>query len=116
MTGAVGASGPLQARFEDGLRFLAAALPLGASARSDAASVSAALDALRCFLAVVDAAAQRRLPDPEGEMARLRDQCLALLTIRQTSADAAFNALEAAKLARDLAARLLPRLMERRSP
>lgn len=116
MTGAAGASGPLQARFEDGLRFLATALALGSSARNDAASVSAALDALRCFLAVFEAAAGRHLPDPEGEMARLRDQCLALLTTRQTSADAAFHALEAAKLARDLAARLLPRLMERRSP
>lgn len=116
MTGAAGASGPLQARFEDGLRFLAAALALGASARNDAASVSAALDALRCFLAVFEAAAERRLPDPGGEMAGLRDQCLALLTPRQAAEDAARHALEAAQLARDLAARLLPRLMERRSP
>lgn len=111
MTGASGATGPLQTRFEDGLRFLATALALGASARNDAASVSAALDALRCFLTVFEAAAERRLPDPEGEMARLRDQCLALLTTRQGASEAALHALEAAQLARDLAARLLPRLL-----
>lgn len=110
MTGA-GPSGPLQARFEDGLRFLATALALGTAARSDAASVSAALDALRCFLAVFEAAAERHVPDPEGELAHLRNQCLALLTPAQGAPEAARHAVEAAKLARDLAARLLPRLI-----
>lgn len=111
MTEATGATGPLQARFEDGLRFLATALALGAAGRSEAAAVSAALDALRCFLAVLEAAAARHLPDPDGDVSRLHDQCVALLTLHQDAPDAARHALEAAQLARDVAARLLPMLV-----
>lgn len=106
-----GAGGPLQGRFEEGLRFLAAALALDLDGRNGQAVVTAACDALRCFLAVLDAAADRHLPDPEGGVARLRDQLEALLTPRQDSAEAAHHAVEAARLARDQAAALLPRLI-----
>ncbi len=107
-----GPSSPLQGRFEDGLRFLAAALALEIDRRHSGAIVTAACDAIQCFLAVFEDAAGRHLPDPEGETARLRGQLEALLTPRQTPEDAARHALEAARLARDQAARLLPRLME----
>lgn len=111
MSGA-GPSNPAQGRFEDGLRFLAAALALDADRRHGAAIVTAACDAIQCFLAVFEAAAQRRLPDPEGEIARLRGQLEALLTPSQAPEDAARHALAAARLARDQAARLLPGLMD----
>lgn len=107
-----GPSGASQGRFEDGLRFLAAALALEIDRRNSAAIVSASCDAIQCFLAVFEAAARRHLPDPEGEVARLRGQMEALLTPRQAPEEAAGNALEAARLARDQAARLLPGLME----
>ncbi|WP_291272339.1 hypothetical protein [Geothrix sp.] len=111
MTGS-GPSGAPQARFEDGLRFLAAALALDLDHRHSAAIVSTACDAIQCFLVAFEAAARRRLPDPQGEVARLRGQLEALLTPRQTPEDAARNALVAARLARDQAARLLPRLID----
>ena len=112
MSGA-GASGQLQSRFEDGLRFLTLALALEQDHRSPGAVVSSACDALKCFLAVLDAAARRHLPDPQGGLRRLREQCDALLTPRQGSEEAQRHAIDAALLARDQAARLLPRLMER---
>jgi len=107
-----GPSGPSHARFEDGLRFFAAALALNIDHRHSAAIVSAACDAIQCFLAVFETAAQRHLADPHGETARLRGQLEALLTPRQSPEDAARNALEAARLARDQASLLLPRLMD----
>ncbi|MDR3684603.1 MAG: hypothetical protein P4L11_12830 [Geothrix sp.] len=107
-----GPPGLPQARFEDGLRFLAAALALEADRRNGAAIVSAACDAIQCFLVIFDLGAQRHLPDPDGEIARLRGQLEALLTPRQSSEDAARHALDAACLARDQAARLLPGLIE----
>ena len=107
-----GPPGPAQARFEDGLRFLAAALALEVDHRHSAAIVSAACDAIQCFLAVFEAAAWRHLPDPDGEVTRLRGQMEALLTPRQAPEEAARNALEAARLARNQAALLLPRLMD----
>ena len=110
MTGS-GPAGAPQARFEDGLRLLAAALALDADHRNGAAVVSAACDAIQCFMAVFEAAAQRHLPDPEGEILRLRGQLEALLTPRQGAEEAARHALEAALLARDQAALLLPRLL-----
>lgn len=106
-----GAGGPLQARFEEGLRFLAAALALELDGRHEGAIVTTACDALRCFLVVLDAAADRHLADPEGGVARLRDQLEALLSPQQASMDAAHHAVEAARLARDQAAVLLPKLM-----
>ena len=105
-----GPSGPPQARFEDGLRFLATALALDADHRNGAAIVSTACDAIQCFLVIFEQAALRRLPDPEGETARLRGQLEALLTPRQSPEEAARHALDAALLARDQAALLLPRL------
>ena len=105
-----GSSGPPQARFEDGLRFLATALALDADHRNSAAIVTAACDAIQCFLVTFEIAAQRHLPDPEDETARLRGQLEALLTPRQSPEQAARHALDAALLARDQAARLLPRL------
>ncbi len=106
-----GPSGSPQARFEDGLRFLAAALALEADHRNNAAIVSAACDAIQCFLVVFELAGQRHMPDPEEEIVRLRGQLEALLTPRQSSGDAARHALDAALLARDQAARLLPGLI-----
>ena len=110
MNGA-GGSGPLQSRFEDGLRFLTLALALERDHRNPAAVVSSACDALGCFLVVLDAAAQRHLPDPDGGIRRLREQCEALLTPRQGSEEAQRHAIDAALLARDQAALLLPRLI-----
>lgn len=106
-----GPSGSLQRRFEDGLRFLTLALALERDGRHPGAVVSAACDALKCFLAVLDAAAGRHLPDPGGDIHRLRDQCEALLSPRQDPAGALRNAVEAARLARDEAARVLPALL-----
>jgi hypothetical protein len=108
-----GPTGASQEWFEDGLRFLATALALKADQRSLPAAISAACDAVRCFLKIFEAAAIRHLSDPRGELPRLRDQCTALLTLGQYPADALDHALEAARLARDEAARLLPRLMAR---
>jgi hypothetical protein len=113
MTGS-GPSGSPQALFEDGLRFLAAALAMDGDTPRSAAIVSTACDAIQCFLVTFEAAAARHLPDPEGEVARLRGQLEALLTPRQAPEAAARHALEAAHLARDQAARLLPRLLEER--
>lgn len=106
-----GAAGPEQARFEDGLRFLAAALALEVDHRNSAAIVSAACDAIQCFLVAFEAAARRHLPDPGGETMRLRGQLEALLTPLQSPEQAATHALDAALLARNQAARLLPRLI-----
>ena len=102
-----GPSGSPQARFEDGLRFLATALALEIDHRNSAAIVSAACDAIQCFLVTFEAAGRHHLPDPDGETARL----WALLTPRQSPEAAARHALEAARLARDQASRLLPRLL-----
>jgi hypothetical protein len=110
-----GPTGEFQVRFEDGLRFLATALALKADQRSLPAAISAACDSVRCFLKIFAAAADRHLPDPNGELPRLKDQCVALLTLGQNSADALDHALEAARLSRDEAARLLPRLMADRT-
>ena len=104
-----GPAGPHQALFEDGLRFLAAALALQADRRS--AAVSAACDSVKCFLRIFEEAAARHLADPEGELLHLRDQCTALLTPQQDAQTAVAHAIEAATLARDQAARLLPKLM-----
>ncbi len=110
----VGPTGELQEWFEDGLRFLVTALALKADTRSLPAATSAACDAVRCFLKIFEAAAESRLPDPRGELARLRDQCIALLTLGQTPEEALAHSLEAARLARDESARFLPRLMAER--
>ncbi|MBI4911327.1 MAG: hypothetical protein HY823_01185 [Acidobacteria bacterium] len=109
MTGS-GPPGPWQARFEDGLRFLGIALALQEDGRNGGAAVSAACDALRCFLAILDEAGRRRLEDPEGGVQRLGEQARALLDPTQAPAEAGLHAVEAALLARDQAARLLPRL------
>lgn len=109
MTGS-GPAGTPQARFEDGLRFLALALALEPGPGTAAAVVSSACDAIQCFLVAFEAAALRHLADPAGETGRLRGQLEALLTPHQTPEAAARHALEAARLARDQAARLLPRL------
>ncbi|MFN8010577.1 MAG: hypothetical protein U0P81_04155 [Holophagaceae bacterium] len=106
-----GPSGPLQSRFEDGLRFLAAAYALREDRRDGAAATTSACDALACFMAVFEAAAARRLSDPEGRVRTLRAQCEGLLAPDQPPQAALDHALEAASLARDLAAELLPRLL-----
>ena len=92
MSGSGSPSQP-QARFEDGLRFLAAALAM-APERHSAAVVSTACDAIQCFMLTFEAAARRHLPDPEGEILRLRGQLEALLTPRQSPEAAARHALE----------------------
>jgi len=104
-----GPAGALPSRFEDGLRFLAAALALRAGC-SHAPAITAACDALRCFLVILEEGAARHLPDPAGEVEHLRNQCQALLTSHQAPGEVLEHALEAAKLARDQAARILPRL------
>lgn len=109
-----GPSHELQEAFERGLRFLAAALALHEDHRSGPATVSAACDAIRCFMEIFEAAAQRSLPDPEGEVRRLRAQLEALLTPEQGAEEAMMNAVEAARLARDAAATLLPALTQPR--
>ena len=111
MTGLAGPTGELQARFDDGLRFLVTALALATDRRSAPAAISAACDAVRCFLTIFTIAAERHLADPHGEVTRLRDQCVALLSTEQDPEGALQHALEAARLARDGAARLLPRLL-----
>jgi hypothetical protein len=86
-------------------------LALDVDHRHSGAIVSTACDAIQCFLAIFELAAQRHLSDPEGETARLRGQLEALLTPRQSADEAVRHALDAALLARDQAAKLLPRLM-----
>ncbi|HJW09588.1 MAG TPA: hypothetical protein VJ483_08145 [Holophagaceae bacterium] len=106
-------SGPVgahQESFEKGLRFLATALALDIDHRHGGAITSAACDAIRCFVQVFEAAAAMHLPDTEGEIHRLRNQLEALLTPGQDAESAARHAIEAAGLARDQAAALLPRL------
>ena len=107
-----GPSGSPQASFENGLRLMAAALALEVDGRNEAAIVTAACEAIQCFMVTFEVAADRRLADPQGEVARLRGQLQALLTPSQSPEDAARHALEAARLARDQAAQLLPRLLE----
>ena len=51
-----GPQGELQEAFERGLRFLATALALHEDHRSDAATVSAACDAIRCLMVILEAA------------------------------------------------------------
>lgn len=108
---ASGPTGDMASRFEDGLRFLATALALQADHRNQAAATSSACDAVKCFMKILEQAAKRRLPDPSGEVERLRNQCIALMTTAQNGNDAAKHAVEAAILVRDQAARLLPKLM-----
>jgi hypothetical protein len=85
---------------------------MDADQRRGAALVTTACDAIQCFMATFEVAARKHLPDPEGEVMRLRGQLEALLTPRQSPEDAARHALEAARLARDQAALLLPRLLD----
>jgi hypothetical protein len=108
---ATGPTGPFQTRFEDGLRFLAAAYALREDRRNPSAGITSACDALACFMEVFEAAAARHLPDPGGRMKVLRAQCEGLLTPDQEPARAFDHALEAASLARDVAAELLPALL-----
>ncbi len=105
-----GPSGAAQEAFEKGLRFLVAALALDIDHRHGGAIISASCDAIRCFIQVFETAAAQHVPDPEGEINRLRNQLEALLTPGQDPEDAARHALEAACLARDQAAAVLPRL------
>jgi hypothetical protein len=102
-----GLQGPYQSMFEDGLRLLAAALAIRANNRRSPAAVTSACSALRCFLKILEAAADRHLPDPGGELARLKVQCQALLTLGQEPGEALVHVLDAARLARDAAARVL---------
>jgi hypothetical protein len=107
MTGQAGPQGPLQSVFEDGLRLLAAALAIRAGHHDSPAAITSACSAIRCFLKILEAAGGRHLPDPGGELARLKAQCEALLTLGQDPGDALTHVLEAAMLARDAAARIL---------
>jgi hypothetical protein len=100
-----GLPGPLQAVFQDGLRFLATALAIRARRDRSPAAVSAACSSLRCFLRILQAGLG--LPDPDGALARLKAQCEALLDPAQAPGDVLDHALEAARLARDAAARVL---------
>jgi hypothetical protein len=113
MTEPAGLEGPLPSVFEDGLRLLAAALALKADQRSLPAATTAACGSLRCFLKILEEAARRHCPDPQGDLLRLRAQCGALLTTGQVPGDALDHALEAARLARDEAARVLVQLVSR---
>ena len=107
---ASGPGGANQESFERGLRFLAAALALEIDHRHGGAIISAACDAIRCFIQVFEAAVAQHVPDPDGEITRLRNQMEALLSPDQDPEQAALHALEAALLARDQAAALLTRL------
>jgi hypothetical protein len=107
MTGLAGPGGPLPSQFEDGLRLLAAALALRGDPRGAPAAVTTACSAMQCFLKILETAAARHFPDPGGNVERLRAQCGALLTLAQDPADALEHALEAARLARDEAARVI---------
>lgn len=105
--GSAGPQGPHQAVFEDGLRLLAAALAIRAGRERSPAAVTSACGAIRCFLKILEAAGGRHLPDPDGDLARLKAQCEALLNLGQEPAEVLGHALEAARLARDAAARVL---------
>jgi hypothetical protein len=107
MTEPAGLEGPLATVFEDGLRLLAAALAIKGRRTRSPEAVSSACSAIRCFLKILQAGAARRLPDPGGELARLRRQCEALLDPGQDPVEALAHALDAARLARDAAARVL---------
>jgi hypothetical protein len=107
VSGAAGGQGPLQSVFEDGLRLLAAALAIKAGRDRSPAAVTTACSAIRCFLKILQAARATSLPDPGGDLARLKAQCEALLTLAQEPGDALVHVLEAARLARDAAARVL---------
>jgi hypothetical protein len=107
MSEQAGPQGPLQSVFEDGLRLLAAALAMRASRKRSPAAVTTACSAIRCFLKILEAAGSRHVPDPGGDLARLKAQCEALLTLGQDPCDALAHVLEAARLARDAAARVL---------
>lgn len=109
-----GPSGPWQAHFDDGLRFLATALAL--QQRAPQVALSAACDALKCFLLIFEEASKRHVADPHGEIEHLKNQCLALLSVQQSLDDAMRHALEAARLGRDQAARLLPQLLISKPP
>jgi len=107
LSGAAGGQGPLQSVFEDGLRLLAAALAIRAGRERSPAAISSACGAIRCFLKILEAAGGRHLPDPDGDLARLKVQCEALLSLGQDPAEALGHVLEAARLARDASARVL---------
>ena len=107
MTAPAGLEGPLPSLFEDGLRLLATALALRLDQRSVPAAITAACGAMGCFLKILEAAAASHFPDPQGDIPRLRSQCHALLTLGQDSAEVLEHALEAARLSRDAASRLL---------
>jgi len=107
VTEAAGLEGALPSVFEDGLRLYAMALALKADHRSLPAATSAACGAMRCFLGILEAAALAHVPDPNGDVARLRAQCGALLNTLQAPEDVLDHALEAVRLSRDEAARLL---------
>jgi len=107
MTGPAGPTGPLPDQFEDGLRLLAAALALKGDPRAGAAAISTACGAIRCFLKILEAAANKGYPDPDGSLERLRGQCAALLNLSQDPGDALDHTFQAARLARDEAARVL---------
>ena len=113
MTEPAGLEGALPSIFEDGLRLLATALALKADHRSLPAATTAACSALGCFLTILEGAALQHVPDPGGSVARLRDQCGALLAQAQDPEDVLDHALEAARLARDEAARLLVLMVSR---
>ena len=113
MTGTAGLEGALPSVFEDGLRLLAAALALKADHRSLPAATTAACGAMACFLKILEAAALAHVPDPHGDVARLRAQCGALLSTVQAPEDVLDHALEAARLARDEAARVLVVMVSR---
>lgn len=100
-------------RYGDGLRFLATAQALALDRRHLPAATTAACDALKCFLTILEESARREFPDPDGELGRLRAQCEALLTLRQAPVDALGHALEAARLAQAQAARVLLVLADR---
>jgi len=111
VSGASGPIGPHHDQFEGGMAFLAAALAVEQARGSNpAAVVTAAGEALRCFLSILEVAAEKSVVDPE-ELSRLRGQCEALLTLHQSAPDAARHCLEAALLARDAAAEVVPKLM-----
>jgi len=107
MTEPAGLQGPLQSVFEDGLRLLAAAMAMRAAGERSPAAVTTACSAIGCFLKILQAAQAAGLPDSGGDLARLKAQCEALLTLGQDQVDAVAHVLEAAKLARDAAARVL---------
>jgi len=113
MTEPAGPGGPLPSVFEDGLRLLAAALALKADHRSLPAATTTACGAMACFLKILEAAALAHVPDPSGDVARLRAQCGALLNTGQAPEDVLDHVLEATRLSRDEAARVLMLMVAR---